>query len=475
MRTLVTLVRKDIANFLRNRTALSLTFIVPIALIYVFGQVFGLNRKDSGPSGIALGVVDASSQPAAKKLITALRTEKGFRVIADYRNPDGTTRPMTEADARRLIHDHAFNFAIVIPRDLLPDDRIGIHLRILSNPRNDIETQMVTGLLQKTIFSNVPELLGESLQNRAKAVIGDARVKQFNREIAHSIASAYGGDADKIQERLDSADYGFGRLTRRNDPDPTLRRLDLPLPAPTPATAAPTTAAAAGGEHPAQPADVFSRIVTIDTEQIVGKDVKSPEATRIVGGWAIMFLLFAISGSSAAFFDEKNTGIFQRLLSAPVTRAQLLSARFIFGIILGLVQLVTLFGAGRLMYGIDVMSHFGSLIVVCIAAAAACTSFGMAIAAFSPNAAAANGLATFLVLLMSATGGAWFPMSLMPQFMQTVGKFTIVYWSMEGFSGVLWAGNTFVELLPIIGVLVAITIGVMAISIWRLNRKAIFG
>lgn len=475
MRTLITLVRKDITNFVRNRAALSLTFIVPIALIYIFGQVFGLNKKNSGPSGIGLGVVDESGNPAAQTLITALRKEKGFHVITDYENPDHSKRPLTEADAQQLIHDHAFNFAIVLPHDLLPDDRIGIHLKILSNPRNEIETQTVTGLLQKTIFSNVPELLGESLQKRAQAVIGNARVKQFNRDIANAVSSAYGGDAAEIERRLDSADYGLGRLSRHGTPansDPSLRRLDT-------APAAKTTAgnASASTEKTANdaPADIFSRIVTIDSVQVVGKDVKSPDATRVVGGWAIMFLLFAISGSSAAFFDEKNTGIFQRLLSAPVTRAQLLTARFVFGILLGLVQLVALFTAGSWMYGIDVMGHLGALIVVCTVAAAACTSFGMAIAAFAPNAAAANGLATFVVLVMSATGGAWFPISLMPQFMQKVGKFTIVYWSMEGFNGVLWAGNSLLELLPTLGVLIGITVGVMALSIWQLNRKTIFG
>jgi len=99
----------------------------------------------------------------------------------------------------------------------------------------------------------------------------------------------------------------------------------------------------------------------------------------------------------------------------------------------------------------------------------------MFVAAFSPNAQAAAGLSTFLVLTMSATGGAWFPMSLMPEFMQTVGKFTLVYWSMEGFAQVLWAGDTLLEVLPIVGTLLGIAGAVMALSIWRLNRRNIFG
>ena len=106
---------------------------------------------------------------------------------------------------------------------------------------------------------------------------------------------------------------------------------------------------------------------------------------------------------------------------------------------------------------------------------AASAAFGMLIAALAPNSQAASGLATFVILMMSALGGAWFPVAFMPELMQQVAKFTLVYWSIEGFLQVLWAGSTFVELLPILGILLGIAAGVMAFSIWRLNRKQMFG
>lgn len=460
MRIIFTLVKKDLANFLRNRAAVSLTFIVPIALIYIFGFVFGLNSKDTGPRGIWLGVVNESTNPAAQKLVDALKAEKAFDVRTTFTKPDQTTRPLTEADVRAQIHERQLRFAVVIPKDLIPEAGIGLHLKILSDPRSDIETQTVNGLLQKTIFSNVPELLGQSLQARAKSFLGVGRLNEFNRSIAGAVAGAFGGDPNAIQRRIAAGDFGLSRLDSLPKPaDPTLRRLDAP---------------AASATEKKATEDFFSKIVKIDNEQVVGKEVKSPAATRVVGGWAMMFLLFALSGSSAAFFDEKNAGIFQRLLSAPVRRSQLLWSRFIYGIALGLVQLTTLFVAGRLMYGIDVFGHFGNLLIVCTAAAAACTAFGMLIAAVSPNAQAANGLSTFLVLTMSACGGAWFPISFMPEFMQSLAKFTLVYWAMEGFAQVLWAGNSLLELLPTVGILAGIAAGVMAIAIWRLNHSKIF-
>jgi ABC-2 type transport system permease protein len=453
MRIIFTLVKKDLAIFLRNRTAFVLTFVVPIALIYIFGWVFGLNSKDVGPRGIALAVVNESDNPAAQKLVDVLKAEKSFRILTKFINPDKSERPLTEADLRPLMHDNHFRFAVVIPRDLIPANSIGLHLKILSNPLNEIETETVNGLLQKTIFST-------------------------------AIGGAFGGDPEKIRQRLASGDFIFNQLddTPAKPVDPSLRSLDTPT-APKPGEGAP---AAPGPNAPvAAPAtassqkkavdDFFSRIVKIDTEQVIGKDVKAPEATRVVGGWAIMFLLFALSNGAAAFFDEKNTGIFQRLLAAPVHRSQLLWSRFLYGILLGLVQLSVMFSAGSLMYGIDVAGHLGLLLVICTAAAAACTAFGMFVAAFTPNAQAAGGLSTFLVLTMSATGGAWFPISFMPPFIQAVGKCTLVYWSMEGFAQVLWAGNTFLEILPTVGILLAIAAGVMLISIWRLNRRNIFG
>jgi ABC-2 type transport system permease protein len=111
---------------------------------------------------------------------------------------------------------------------------------------------------------------------------------------------------------------------------------------------------------------------------------------------------------------------------------------------------------------------------VCIFAAAACTSFGMLIAAISPTPEAARGMSTFVILLMCAVGGAWFPVSFMPEFIQRFSRLTLVYWSMEGFSQVLWARATLAELLPTLGYLALITGLVMGVSVWRFNRGRIF-
>jgi ABC-2 type transport system permease protein len=215
-------------------------------------------------------------------------------------------------------------------------------------------------------------------------------------------------------------------------------------------------------------------MVKIETEQVAGKEVKNPMAARLVGGYAIMFLLFAVSGSVTTLFEEKNSGVFQRLLSSPVRPAHILGARFLFGVILGLVQIAALFCAGRVFFGLEIFGHGAALFAVSLSAAAACSAFGMLIAAVSPSAAAANGIATFVVLSMSAVGGAWFPVSFMPDYIQRISKLTLVYWSVEGFADVLWAGKSLLEVLPTVGILAGIAAGVMAVAVWCFSRGKLF-
>lgn len=441
MRTILVLVRKDFANFFANKAAVSLTFLVPFALIWLFGQVFGVNRRDTGPTGIPLAVVNASANPAAVRLIEALQAETAFKVLTGYTAADQTEHVFREEDLAPRMRANEFRFAVVIPADLFSESSLGLHLKIYTNPRNEIETQLVNGILQKTIFSHVPQLLGQALVARGRGVVGAERLDSFNQTVADNIARTFGGDPVAIRKSIEQGDFGVGGLSNAGTGD----------------------------------GDLFSQVIRIESVQVAGQDVKSPAATRIVGGWAMQFLLFALSAAATALFYERDHGIFHRILAGPVSRSQILWSKFVYGVCIGMLQLITLFLAGRILYGIDVEHHIGFLLLVCAFAAAACTAFGMLLAAISPSPEAASGLATFLILLMCAVGGAWFPVTLMPEFIQQASKFTLVYWAMEGFAQVLWANATLLELLPTLGILGAMTAGVMAFAIWRFNRGRIFG
>jgi ABC-2 type transport system permease protein len=445
MKSILVLVRKDLLNFRRDRAGMILTFLIPLVLIVFFGKVFGVGGKDPGKPGIPLAVVNESTDPLAAKFVDALRKEESFALVTTLPAEKGS-RPLIEADLRPLMQADKFHFALVLPADAISDQ--GFHVKYLTNPNNRIETEMVSGLLQKTAFTGVPQLFGHILQTEMREAAGNQKTDTFYHSLAGNIARTFGGDEGQIYDRLRSGEGMFGQI---DDDDRS------------------TNAGSAAALD-----RMLKKFVHVETEQVVGADVKSPQATQMVGGWAIQFLLFAVTSSAAALFAERERGLFQRILSGPTRRSDILWSKFLFGVILGLIQLLVLFWAGHLLFNIEVAPYVGRLVLVCLCAAGACTSFGMLIASVASSQEAARGFSTLVILLMSAIGGAWFPISLMPQAVQNLAHVTLVYWAIEGFQQVLWAHAGLAQILPTLSMLVLITALVMAFAAWRFARGAIF-
>jgi len=187
-----------------------------------------------------------------------------------------------------------------------------------------------------------------------------------------------------------------------------------------------------------------------------------------------MFLMFTLTASSSSLFEEKKSGVVLRILVSPISRVHILWSKYLYNISLGFIQLTVLFVAGSLMYRIDIFSNFVNLLLVILAAASACTAFGMLLSAFSKTAAQANGWGTFLILAMSSIGGAWFPTSFMPGYIQTISKFTIVYWSMDGFLQVLWRQAGIESILPTLGILFGVAIVISSISVLQFKKGEVF-
>jgi ABC-2 type transport system permease protein len=277
------------------------------------------------------------------------------------------------------------------------------------------------------------------MQHRAETMLGKNKGMSFNRKIASIVSEYYGIDTSKI---LNWTKFSF--------------------------------ADSAVSDSASNKNNFFKDLLDMQKVQLVGKDINNPNATRSVGGWAMMFLLFTITASSTSLFDENKSGVVVRILSAPVSRVQILWGKYLYNISLGCIQLSVLFLAGYVFFNIDIFSNIINLFIIIIASAAASTAFGMLLAAFSKTSAQANGLGTFLILTMSAIGGAWFPTFILPQFIQVLSKGTIVYWSIEGFMQVLWRNANTFEILPYVGVLLGISALVNFVSIIQFKKGNVF-
>jgi ABC-2 type transport system permease protein len=433
LKTVLKLIIKDYKLFFSDRLAMVMTFIIPIALIFIWGLVFG--NMGSGTQRLHLAFVNTGS---SKKIEKVLDSSKTFVLIKSYEDENGQKVKFDTTSVQIFVKKGKVSAALVIPADAYTDTSFGLKLKIFYDPKNDMEMQMIMGLLQQTVMSQLPDIFMQGMQRQAIKILGADSGKAFNNEIAGTVGKYFKIDPKWIKSPPigdTSVSYSTGQK---------------------------------GGKN------FLENILRLEQVQLVGKDIANPWATRSVGGWAMMFLLFTLTASSSSLFDEKKSGVVLRLLASPISRVHILWSKYLYNMSLGFIQLIILFIAGCLMYRIDIFSNFFNLVLIVVAASTACTAFGMLLAAVSKTAAQANGLGMFLILSMSSIGGAWFPTSFMPDFIQTISKGTIVYWAMEGIQNVLWRGVGTIEILSNIGILLGNAVLITLISIWQFKKGHVF-
>lgn len=419
-----------------------LTFLVPAVLIIIFGSIFGGGSGSRGK--IPIIVVNESNVELADYLEEEIDSSGSLRSVKTYNDENGKEIPITHEKAKELVKNGNYPAALVMPEDFFADTSSVLKFKFYYDPRNEIESQLIQGTIQKTIFTKLPEIFPLLMQRETRSFLGTTKADSFSTDMAHMVSSYFGIAEEEVLSSI--TDFDIKRLTA-------------------------DTAAADSGNN----LDVINNLIKFDSEQLVGVEIKNPGVTRIVGGWAIMFLLFTLTGAATSIFEEKQEGTLKRILCLPVSKNEFLWAKYLYSIVLGVLQLMVLFLFAYFLYEVDIFSNLLNLIVVIIFSAASAVAFGMIITASTNSLAQANGISTLFILIMSALGGSWFPVTLFPEWMQIISKFTLTYWSVEAFLQVLWREVPLSELLfPYIIILAGIAIIVNYLALYLFRKRQVF-
>ncbi len=442
MKTILRLIVKDYIRFIKDKPAVVLTFLVPMVLIIIFGYIFG---GDGGPRGKAqIILVNESNSVVAKFIERQLDSSNALQTVKTYKLENGN-KPVKfdEPTAVKWVKEGKISAAVVMPKNFFTDTSSTVNFKFYYDPKNEIESSIIQGNIQQIIMTQSARLMPVLMQRKALKYLGGDSTKQFIRSLGNIGQKYFDVPADSFVNRMTHVDSA-SLFASSKDTGKTSEN------------------------------NFMSNLISFDKQQVVGEKVTNPGLTRTVGGWAIMFLLFSLTGASTSLFEEKQEGTMKRLLCMPVTRSQILWGKYLYTLSLGVIQLLVLFIFAWMFFSIDIFSNFGNLMVVIIASAAAAVAFGMLITSFAKTLSQASSISTLLILVMSAIGGSWFPTSLLPGWMQTASKVTITYWSVEAFLQVLWRQAPFVILLPNILVLLLMALAVNFYSLIRFRRGQIF-
>ena len=420
------IVRTAMVSLRRDKAALALSFVLPIAFFSIFAVIFG-GQKDSTPK-VKVLLVDEDQSAASRQLVRALQQEGSLTLLTHPASKDKTAAPdYTAATAEAAVIAGDAPVALIIPKGFgqnpisfgRQDNPYA--LQMLNDSSDVIAPQVVSGLLQKAAFTSMPASMADQGMKYSERMLGGLTPDQQQR------VQTYLRDLHALEDRQ--------ALTGTSN---------------------------SGG--------LGSGIIAVHQRAVVGADKKNPMVSFYAAAIGVMFLLFTASSAAGALLEESESGTLDRVLSSRVTMTSLLAGKLTYNTLLAFTQLTVMFLWAWAVFHVDLFGHIPGFVVMGLSTAIAVASFGILLASLCHTRAQLGAVSTLLILIMSSVGGSMFPRYLMPESMQKAGLLTINAWAIDGFTKVFWRDQPVTALWPQVSVLAAIGV-VLFVAARRVARR----
>ncbi len=409
------LLRISWLGMVRDRYALVLSFLVPVVFFSILALVFRGTARVTLPS-VRVALFDEDRTPTSALLTSALAREPGLTVEA----APSSDVPARDA-AAALVRRGEAPAAVVVPAGFgerftrFPGTSLTVEL-FADRTADPVAHHVVGGLLQRALVLAAPDHL----------------VRAVGRWVEEESGPLTPAQRDLVEEIAEGV------------------------------KAPPSSA----GANPTP----FQVTVT-DVQSEDGREGRNV-VSYYAAGIGVMFLLFTMTTAMRGLLEDEQTGTLERVLTTTVSMRALLMARWLFATAVGCVQLAVMFLWGWAVFDVDLFGHGHLLgvIVMTVTAAATAATFGLVLGTASRTPAQLQGLATVVILLMSALGGSMVPRYLMPEAMQRVGLLTFNAWAVRGYEKVLWRDAPVSALWPEMAVLAGMTAVGLCLAL-RLGRR----
>ncbi|MGN7388817.1 ABC transporter permease [Sporosarcina sp. SAFN-015] len=186
-------------------------------------------------------------------------------------------------------------------------------------------------------------------------------------------------------------------------------------------------------------------------------------------GFSIMFVMIMMLSMTGILLEARQTGIWSRLFTTPVTRLQVLFGYFLSFFIVGWIQFFLLILLSSILFDVNWGTPV-ALIFLVTALLLCVVGLGMAIAGFVKTVEQQNAIGTLVIISTCMLGGVYWPISIVPDVMQKIAKVIPQTWAMEGFTTLISEGGNIGDIVMPLIVLLGFAIVFLSIGLSRIKH-----
>ncbi len=213
-------------------------------------------------------------------------------------------------------------------------------------------------------------------------------------------------------------------------------------------------------------------MITFGIERV--GDIEDPNpANYVLPGYLVMFVFFAAAVTAESIVRERQNNTLERLIASSVSKSTILGGIYTGTVIRGLIQLIIFWGIGILAFNIDPGKSPLAVAILSLLMVVMSAAFAVMLATLVRTQRSAGSLATVTALILAPLGGCWWPLFILPDWLQTVAKISPHAWANNGFNQLMLFGADFGAVVPEMLALVVFTVIFGTIALWRFRTSAV--
>lgn len=406
---------KEFLLLIRDPGGLALIFIMPLALVIVMALVQDAPFRDYQEIRLDVLFVDHDNDSLGSKIVKAFRSSPNVNLVPEQ----------DSVRAKEMVRSGDYKAAIILPKNSSADLRRKTR-------------QLITNVFAN--FGLIEERDSASLPMINIRIFFDPAIKSNYRQslsvtvekIAANVQTEW--VLDELQSQLSE-----------------------------------------GSEEPVEKiAFDLTRVMRVDQRYAAEKKYEAAMLNSVqhnVPAWtmfAMFFILYPLAGN---FIKEREEGSMLRLRLISGSQWPVIAGKFGFYFLVCLLQFVLMIAVGiyimpllgltKLVLG---SNPLGILITACSVAMAA-TGYGVLIAVYFRTAQQALSFGSVSVVILSAIGGVWVPVYVMPEILQTLSRFSPMSWGLESFNDLFLRQASIQAILPNVIRLMGFALAALAASV----------
>lgn len=385
-------IKKEFLLLMRDPGGLLLLLIMPAVLIIVMATVQDAPFKDYQQMHFEMPVVNKDKGSMGQKIVDALKQSKNF-VVTEASATDGKN----DSALLAAIHQGDYSIGLIIPENTTA---------VLVSTSNKLSNALARGM-------GMPGALPVSAKADSATIrlVFDPVSKPAFRSAINFAVNQYviKAQMEILVERLSRSAGGDSSLSRSLLQE-SLQSVYV---------------------HEEQAGSAAQTLANINSVQ------------HNVPAWAIFGMFMIVVPIAGNMIRERDEGSALRLMLIPHAFGRVAFGRILFYIMLCMLQFVLM-----MMIGLFLLPHIGlsalhlgaqpwALLPMAVVIAFAATAYGFFVGSVFHTANQAMSVGAISIVLVSAIGGVWVPVEILPKMMQYIAMISPLHWALEGINNIM--------------------------------------